>query len=70
MRHKAATKLEMEQWPLVLKKRRVEKPSLDDQYSRALCGWIASLEAPPEDFPPDWWCRGMSLFGERSSRRS
>ena len=38
--------------------------------SRALCEWIASLEAPPEDFPPAkrpvWWRHGMSLFDERS----
>ena len=32
-RHNAATKLEMEQWPPVLKKRRVGKPSLDEQYT-------------------------------------
>ena len=46
-------------------------PILDDQNSRASCGWTASLEAPPEDLQPakrpDWWRHGMSLFGERSA---
>ena len=35
--HNAATNLEMEQWPPVQKKRRVGKPSLDDQFPRAPC---------------------------------
>ena len=70
-RHNAATKLEMEQWPPVLRKRRVGKKSLDEQYTQALCDWVATLEAPPEDLPqakrPGWWRYGMSLFGERSA---
>ena len=66
MRHNAATKLEME-WPPVAKKRRVGKPSLDEQYSRALCDFVTTLEEPPETLPqterPGWWRQGMSLFG-------
>ena len=71
VRHNATTKLEMEQWPYVLKKRRVGKLSLDDQYTQALCDWVATLEALPEDLPqakrPDWWRHGMSLFGGGSA---
>ena len=65
VRYNAATKLEME-WPPVAKKRRVGKPNLDEQYSRALCDWVATLEEPPETLPqtkrPGWWRQGMSLF--------
>ena len=65
-RHNAATKLEMEQWPPVLKKRRVGKPSLDEQCTRALCDSVATLESLPEDLPQAKR-PGMSLFGERSA---
>ena len=41
----------MEQRPPVLKKRRVGKPSLDDQCTQVLCDWVATLEALPEDLP-------------------
>ena len=54
----------MEQWPPVLKKRRVGKPTLDDQYTRALCDWVEDL---PQAKRPGWWRHGMSLFGERSA---
>ena len=67
----AAAQLEMERWPPALKKRRVVKPTMDEQYTHALCNWVATLEAPPEDLPqakrPGWWRHGMSLFAERSA---
>ena len=69
VRQNAATKLEME-WPPAAKKRRVGKPSLDDQHSKALCERVASLVEPPEILPPTqrpaWWRPGMMLFDERS----
>ena len=49
VRHNAATKLEMERWPPALKKRRVGKPSLDEQYTRALCDWMATLVGTPRN---------------------
>ena len=71
VRHNAATKLEMERWPPVLKKRGVRKPTVDEHYTQALCNWVATLEAPPADLPqakrPGWWRHDMSLFGERSA---
>ena len=71
VRHNAAAQLEMERWPPALKKRRVGKPTMDEQYTQALCNWVATLEAPPEDLPqakrPGWWRHGMSLFAERSA---
>ena len=67
VRHNAATMLEMEQWPPVLKKRRVGKPSLHDQYTQALCDWVATLEDLPQAKRPGWWRHGMSLFGEKSA---
>ena len=69
VRHNAATKLEMEQWPPAAKKRRVGKPSSDEQYTRALCDRVAALVEPPETLPqakrPGWWRHGMPLFAER-----
>ena len=63
--HNAAAQLEMERWPPALKKRRVGKSIVDEQYTQALCNWVAALEAPPEDLPqakrPGWWRHGMSL---------
>ena len=71
VRHNAATKLEMERWPPVLKKRGVRKPTVDEHYTQALCNWVATLEAPPADLPqakrPGWWRHDVSLFGERSA---
>ena len=71
VRHNAAAQLEMERVPPALKKRRVGKPTMDEQYTQALCNWVATLEAPPEDLPqakrPGWWRHGMSLFGGRSA---
>ena len=71
VRHNAATKLEMEQWPPAAKKRREGKPSSDEQYTHALCDRVAALEAHPEELPqakrPGWWRHGMSLFGERGA---
>ena len=68
VRHNAATKLEMEQWPPAAKKRRVGKPSSDEQYTRTLCDWVATLVEPPETLPqakrPAWWRHGMPLFAE------
>ena len=54
VRHNAAAQLEMERWPPALKKRRVGKPTMDEQYTQALCNWVATLEAPrPQmDLPP------------------
>ena len=44
---------------------------MDEQYTQALCNWVATLEAHPEDLPqakrPGWFRHGMSLFGERSA---
>ena len=69
VRHNAAAQLEMEQWPPAAKKRRVGKPSSDEQYTRALCDWVATLVEPPETLPqakrPGWWRHCMSLFGGR-----
>ena len=65
VRHNAATKLEMERWPPALKKRRVGKPSLDEQYTRALCDWVATLVEPPETLPQAKRPHGMPLFAER-----
>ena len=69
--HNAAAQLEMEQWPPALKKRRVGKPTMDEQYTRALCDWVATLEASAEDLPhakrPGWWRHGMPLFAERGA---
>ena len=71
VRHNAAAQLEMKRWPPALKKRRVGKPTMDEQYTQAVCNWVATLEAPPEDLPqakrPGWWRHGMSLFAERSA---
>ena len=43
-RHDAAAQLETNRWP-ALKKRRVGKPTSDEQYTQALCDWVATLEA-------------------------
>ena len=43
-RHNAAVQLETNRWP-ALKKRRVGKPTSDEQYTQALCDWVATLEA-------------------------
>ena len=51
LRHNAATKLEMELWPPVVKKRRVGKPTIDEQYKRALCDWVATLVELAETLP-------------------
>ena len=71
VRHNAATKLEMEQWPPAAKKRFVGKPSSDEQYSQALFDWVAALEAHPQELPqakrPGWWRHGVSLFVGRSA---
>ena len=71
VRHNTAAKLEMERWPPVLKKRRVEQPTVDEQYTRALYDWVATLVERPETLPqakrPDWWRQGMSLFAERGA---
>ena len=50
-----------------LKKRRVGKPTVDEQHTQALCNWVATLEALPQAKRPGWWRHGMSLFGERSA---
>ena len=69
VRHNAATKLEMEQWPPAAKKRRVGKPSSDEQYIRALCDRVAALVEPTETLPqakrPGWWRHIMPLFAGR-----
>ena len=71
VRHTAATKLEMEQWPPVLKKRRVEKPPVDEQYTRTLCDRVATLvkllETLPQAKRPEWCRQGMSPFAERGA---
>ena len=38
VRHNAAVQLETDRWP-ALKKRRVVKPTVDEQYIQALCNW-------------------------------
>ena len=43
-RHDAAVQLETNRWP-ALKKRRVGKPTSDEQCTQALCDWVATLEA-------------------------
>ena len=43
-RHNAAVQLETDRWP-ALKKRRIGKPTSDEQYTQALCEWVAALEA-------------------------
>ena len=44
---------------------------MDEQYTQALCNWVATLEALPEDLSqakrPSWWRNGMSLFAVRGS---
>ena len=63
VQHNAAAQLEMERWPPALKKRGVEKPTMDEQYTQALCNWVATLEALPQAKRPGWWRHGMSLIG-------
>ena len=46
VRDSAAAQLEMERWPPAMMKRRVEKATMDEQYTQALCNWVATLEAP------------------------
>ena len=57
--------LEMEQWPPVVKKRRVEKPTIDETYKRALCDWVATLVELAETLPqakrPGWRHQAMAL---------
>ena len=69
VRHNAATKLKMEQWPPAAKKRLVGKPSLDEQHTRALCDWVATLVEPQRPLPqakrPAWWRHGKRPFAER-----
>ena len=43
-RHNAAVQLETDRWP-AMKKRRVGKPTSDEQYTQGLCDWVAALEA-------------------------
>ena len=44
-RHDAAAQLETNRWPPALKKRRVVKSIVDEQYTQALCNLVAALEA-------------------------
>ena len=49
VRHNAAVQLETDRWP-ALKKRRVVKPIMDEQYTQALCNWgghARGTAAPP-----------------------
>ena len=72
LRHNAATKLEMELWPPVVKKRRVGKPTLDEQYKRALCDWVATLVELAETLPQakrlGWRHQDMTLRHGQSDK--